>query len=97
MSIIFQPFFKYFYIVYFKADHSSSYSSDDDRIRDGIEMQTKQLKPRGNNHAVHYRPPRRTILNKGTNVYRRCGPNERKAIAEFDYLQDISTNSSGLE
>lgn len=90
-------FSNYYITIYLQADHSSSYSSDDDRIRDTIELHSRQLKPRGNDQLVHYRPPRRSILNKGTNVYRRCGPNERKAIAEFDYLQDISTNSSGLD
>ncbi|KAI6182482.1 hypothetical protein M3Y97_00384800 [Aphelenchoides bicaudatus] len=80
---------------YVKANNSSSYSSDDERIQDAIEIQTKQLKPRG--EVVHFRPSRRSILNKGRNVYRRFGPNERKAVAEFDYLNDLSTNSSGLE
>lgn len=69
-------------------DGASSDSSEEDRIS----LIERQLKKKGG--LVKYNPPRTKIHDKH---YKRFGKNERSALAEFEYLQDMSTDVSGLQ
>ncbi|KAI1718037.1 hypothetical protein DdX_06451 [Ditylenchus destructor] len=76
-----------------RHDYSSSYSSDDDAIR----VIAKQLRKRG--EVVHFKPPQRknlAVVNCNGQLFRHFGPQERQAIAQFEYLRDIPTDVSGL-
>ncbi|KAI6233021.1 hypothetical protein M3Y99_00963000 [Aphelenchoides fujianensis] len=76
-----------------KEDYSSSYSSDDETVRNIID---RQLTHKG--ETVLYKPPRPNFTSLSRRIYRRFGPNERKALAQFDYLQALSsTDGSGIE
>ncbi|KAI1731500.1 hypothetical protein Ddc_00322 [Ditylenchus destructor] len=76
-----------------RHDYSSSYSSDDDAIR----VIAKQLRKRG--EVVHFKPPQRknlAVVNCNGQLFRHFGPQERQAIAQFEYLTDHPTDVSGL-
>ncbi|ETN76686.1 hypothetical protein NECAME_03355, partial [Necator americanus] len=72
-----------------KMDDDGSVSSSEDETYRIIE---KQLKKRG--EVVRFQPPRVTVQPRH---YKRFGKMERCALAEFDYLQDISTDVSALQ
>ncbi|KAJ1371755.1 hypothetical protein KIN20_033757 [Parelaphostrongylus tenuis] len=63
-------------------------SSDDETYR----ILERQLKKKGG--VVRFHPPRATVQPRH---YKRFGKMERCALAEFDYLQDISTDVSALQ
>ncbi|KJH47153.1 Bromodomain protein [Dictyocaulus viviparus] len=67
-----------------KVDETGSIVSSDDETYRILE---KQLKKKGD--VVRFQPPRVTIQPKH---YKRFGKMERCALAEFDYLQDLSTD-----
>ncbi|CAI2298996.1 unnamed protein product [Caenorhabditis sp. 36 PRJEB53466] len=69
-------------------DDGSSDSSEEERLS----LIERQLKKKGG--LVKYNPPRTKIHDKH---YKRFGKNERSALAEFEYLQDMSTDVSGLQ
>ncbi|CBM41235.1 ANK_REP_REGION domain-containing protein [Caenorhabditis elegans] len=69
-------------------DGGSSDSSEEERLS----LIERQLKKKGG--LVKYNPPRTKIHDKH---YKRFGKNERSALAEFEYLQDMSTDVSGLQ
>lgn len=54
-------------------------------------MLQKQLRCRGDN--VRFVPPRRAVRQA---TFRRFGRKEISALAEFDYLQNLSTDASGI-
>lgn len=54
-------------------------------------MLEKQLRRRGDN--VRFVPPRRAVRQA---TFRRFGRKEISALAEFDYLQNLSTDASGI-
>ncbi|EFO26772.1 hypothetical protein LOAG_01719 [Loa loa] len=66
----------------------TSFSSDEETT---IELLEKQLRRRGDN--VRFVPPRRAVRQA---TFRRFGRKEISALAEFDYLQDFSTDASGI-
>lgn len=72
-----------------KMHEDDSMSSSDDETYRILE---KQLKKKG--EVVRFQPPRVTVQPKH---YKRFGKMERCALAEFDYLQDISTDVSALQ
>lgn len=55
---------------------------------------SKQLRQKG--ELVHFRPPRKSLVNCERSLFRQFGSRERQAIAEFDYLRDEQTDVSGL-
>ncbi|KAF1769962.1 hypothetical protein GCK72_001779 [Caenorhabditis remanei] len=63
-------------------------SSEEERMS----IINRQLKKKGG--LVKYNPPRTKIHDK---YYKRFGKNERTALAEFEYLQDMSTDVSGMQ
>ncbi|MCP9264199.1 hypothetical protein DINM_022215 [Dirofilaria immitis] len=67
----------------------TSFSSDEEATT--IELLEKQLRRRGDN--VRFVPPRRAVRQA---TFRRFGRNELSALAEFDYLQNLSTDVSGI-
>uniref|UniRef100_A0A8R1TPL2 Uncharacterized protein n=1 Tax=Onchocerca volvulus TaxID=6282 RepID=A0A8R1TPL2_ONCVO len=67
----------------------TSFSSDEEATT--IELIEKQLRRRGDN--VRFVPPRRAVRQA---TFRRFGRNELSALAEFDYLQNLSTDASGI-
>ncbi|VDN01732.1 unnamed protein product [Thelazia callipaeda] len=67
----------------------TSFSSDEDTAT--IELLEKQLRRRGDN--VRFIPPRRGVRQA---TFRRFGRKEQCALAEFDYLQNLSTDASGI-
>lgn len=67
----------------------TSFSSDDDSS--AVELLKKQLRHCGD--VVRFIPPRRVVRQA---TYRRYGRKERSALAEFDYLQDLTTDASAL-
>uniref|UniRef100_A0A8R1DLP0 Uncharacterized protein n=1 Tax=Caenorhabditis japonica TaxID=281687 RepID=A0A8R1DLP0_CAEJA len=69
-------------------DGGSSDSSEEDRLS----IIERQLKKKGG--LVKYNPPRTKIHDRH---YKRFGKNERSALAEFEYLQDMSTDVSGMQ
>uniref|UniRef100_A0A1I7TBT0 PH domain-containing protein n=1 Tax=Caenorhabditis tropicalis TaxID=1561998 RepID=A0A1I7TBT0_9PELO len=69
-------------------DDASSDSSEEERLS----IINRQLKKKG--ELVKYNPPRTKIHEKH---FKRFGKNERNALAEFEYLQDMSTDVSGLQ
>uniref|UniRef100_A0A1I7XNI5 DUF3591 domain-containing protein n=1 Tax=Heterorhabditis bacteriophora TaxID=37862 RepID=A0A1I7XNI5_HETBA len=81
-----QTFLKDLYVREVESGESSG-SSDEETYR----VFEKQLKKRGD--VVKFQPPRIAIHPKH---YRRFGKMERSALAEFEYLQDISTDVSGM-
>ncbi|CAB3407272.1 unnamed protein product [Caenorhabditis bovis] len=69
---------------------------DDDLTSSGSEEERlglieRQLRKRG--EVVKFNPPRRTVQSKH---FKRFGKMERSALAEFEYLQDMSTDVSGM-
>uniref|UniRef100_A0A0K0CU92 Alpha-1,6-mannosyl-glycoprotein 6-beta-N-acetylglucosaminyltransferase n=1 Tax=Angiostrongylus cantonensis TaxID=6313 RepID=A0A0K0CU92_ANGCA len=72
-----------------KMDEDGSVSSSDDETYRILE---RQLKKKG--EVVRFQPPRVTVHPRH---YKRFGKMERCALAEFDYLQDISTDVSALQ
>ncbi|VIO95865.1 Uncharacterized protein BM_BM6176 [Brugia malayi] len=67
----------------------TSFSSDEETTT--IELIEKQLRRRGDN--VRFVPPRRAVRQA---TFRRFGRKEISALAEFDYLQNLSTDASGI-
>uniref|UniRef100_A0A915Q026 Uncharacterized protein n=1 Tax=Setaria digitata TaxID=48799 RepID=A0A915Q026_9BILA len=67
----------------------TSFSSDEETTT--IELLEKQLRRRGDN--VRFVPPRRAVRQA---TFRRFGRKELSALAEFDYLQNLSTDASGI-
>uniref|UniRef100_A0A0R3RSK6 PEHE domain-containing protein n=1 Tax=Elaeophora elaphi TaxID=1147741 RepID=A0A0R3RSK6_9BILA len=67
----------------------TSFSSDEETTT--IELLEKQLRRRGDN--VRFVPPRRAVRQA---TFRRFGRKEISALAEFDYLQNLSTDASGI-
>uniref|UniRef100_A0AAF5Q312 Uncharacterized protein n=1 Tax=Wuchereria bancrofti TaxID=6293 RepID=A0AAF5Q312_WUCBA len=67
----------------------TSFSSDEETTT--IELIEKQLRHRGDN--VRFVPPRRAVRQA---TFRRFGRKEISALAEFDYLQNLSTDASGI-
>ncbi|VBB29672.1 unnamed protein product [Acanthocheilonema viteae] len=67
----------------------TSFSSDEEMTT--IELLEKQLRRRGDN--VRFVPPRRAVRQA---TFRRFGRKEISALAEFDYLQNLSTDASGI-
>lgn len=65
------------------------WSSDDESAAQ--ELICKQLRRRGD--VVRFIPPRRTIRDIN---FRHFGQKERSALAEFDYLHDLSTDASAI-
>ncbi|XGW19058.1 hypothetical protein V3C99_003126 [Haemonchus contortus] len=72
-----------------KMEDDGSISTSDEETCRIIE---KQLKKKGD--VVRFQPPRVTVHPRH---YKRFGKMERCALAEFDYLQDISTDVSALQ
>lgn len=72
-----------------KMNEDDSVSSSDDETYRILE---RQLKKKG--EVVRFQPPRVTVQPRH---YKRFGKMERCALAEFDYLQDISTDVSALQ
>ncbi|VDO88179.1 unnamed protein product [Heligmosomoides polygyrus] len=72
-----------------KMDEQGSVSSSDEETCRILE---RQLKKKG--EVVRFQPPRVTVQPRH---YKRFGKMERCALAEFDYLQDISTDVSALQ
>lgn len=64
-----------------RGDYSSSYSSDDDAIR----VLAKQLRQRG--QLIRFRPKRKSVLHPEKDLFNYIGPKERKALAEFKFLE----------
>lgn len=56
-----------------------------------MELIERQLRRRGD--CVRFIPPRRTVREA---TFRRYGRRERSALAEFDYLLDLSTDASAI-
>ncbi|UMM14411.1 hypothetical protein L5515_002231 [Caenorhabditis briggsae] len=69
-------------------DDGSSDSSEEERLS----IIERQLKKKGG--LVKYNPPRTKIHDKH---YKRFGKDERSALAEFAYLEDMSTDVSGMQ
>lgn len=67
----------------------SIWSSDDESVTQ--ELICKQLRRRGD--VVRFIPPRRTIRDIN---FKHFGQKERSALAEFDYLHDMSTDASAI-
>lgn len=67
-------------------------SSEEDEQMYQQRMYEKQLKKRG--EVVKYQPPRRQV--QATHFRPRVGVPERNALAEFEYLQDLSSDASGM-
>lgn len=71
---------------------STSYSSDGES--ETIRLLAKQLRHRGD--LVHFRPPRKSLVNNERKIFRHFGAKERAAIAQFEYLNEMPTDVSGL-
>lgn len=71
------------------TEKPTNLSSDEDFA--ALELIGKQLKRRGD--VVRFIPPRRTLREA---TYRQFGQKERNALAEFDYLFDLSTDASAI-
>ncbi|VDN50879.1 unnamed protein product [Dracunculus medinensis] len=67
----------------------TSFSSEEDVST--MELIERQLRRRGD--CVRFIPPRRTVREA---TFRRYGRRERSALAEFDYLLDLSTDASAI-
>uniref|UniRef100_A0A0N5AR62 S phase cyclin A-associated protein in the endoplasmic reticulum n=1 Tax=Syphacia muris TaxID=451379 RepID=A0A0N5AR62_9BILA len=65
------------------------WSSDEDSV--ARELIFKQLRRRGD--VVRFIPPRRTVRDIN---FKHFGQRERSALAEFDYLHDLSTDASAI-
>lgn len=55
---------------------------------------SKQLRQKGD--LVHFRPPRKSLVNCERNLFSQFGSRERQAISYFEYLRDMPTDVSGL-
>lgn len=66
-------------------------STSDDSEDDTYAILERQLRKRG--EVVKFQPPRQQIAAKH---FRRFGRSERTALAEFEYLQEIPTDVSGM-
>lgn len=85
---------RFVHIVYINYNLTScSYSSADDKTT--MELAAKQLRWH-RDHLVQYKPPRTNIAAFSARPFRRFGLKEIQAIAEFDYLQDVSTDVSNF-
>uniref|UniRef100_A0A183TYP2 Fibrous sheath-interacting protein 1 n=1 Tax=Toxocara canis TaxID=6265 RepID=A0A183TYP2_TOXCA len=72
-----------------EVDKEAIFSSDEDFAT--LELIDKQLRRRGD--VVRFIPPRRTIRDA---TFRQFGRRERIALAEFDYLHELSTDASAI-
>uniref|UniRef100_A0A915BPX1 Uncharacterized protein n=1 Tax=Parascaris univalens TaxID=6257 RepID=A0A915BPX1_PARUN len=72
-----------------ELEKGTSFSSDEDSVT--LELIGKQLRRRGD--LVRFIPPRRTIREA---TFKQFGRKERIALAEFDYLHDLSTDASAI-
>uniref|UniRef100_A0A0N4ZSF6 Formin-J n=1 Tax=Parastrongyloides trichosuri TaxID=131310 RepID=A0A0N4ZSF6_PARTI len=68
------------------------YTCSTDDEADSRALIERQLRKRGD--RIKFLPPRRTINQK---LYRHFGKHERKALESFEYLQDVSTDVSGMQ
>ncbi|PAV85931.1 hypothetical protein WR25_05697 [Diploscapter pachys] len=66
-------------------------SDSEDSDSQTIALYERQLKKLGD--KVKYQPPRATVHPR---YYKRYGRKEQSAMAEFDYLHDMSTDASGM-
>lgn len=74
-----------------QADCSSTCTSEDENIR----VLSKQLRRRG--ECVQYKGRRPDIVSARRRLFTpRLGLNEREALAQFAYLQEMSTDVSGF-